>query len=143
MSAPIETLLSRLDGVQQVKASGWKSRCPAHNGEGKSLAITLGNSGHILIYCFAHECEPGDILAAVGMSVGDLFPERLPERRANQPPLKHAMPAIDVMRVMKFELTRVQLIVSDIANGTADVRVIGEAMECADRLRKALDLCSA
>jgi hypothetical protein len=143
VSAPIEQLLSRLDGVQKVRVNGWKSRCPAHNGDGKSLAVTLGDSGHILIHCFAYGCEAGDILEAVGMSVGDLFPERLPERRANQPPLKHAMPAIDLMRVMKYELTRVQLIVSDIANGTADVRVIGEAMECAGRLRKALDLCSA
>ncbi len=143
MSAPIETLLSRLDRVQQTRANGWKSRCPAHNGDGQSMSVTHGDNGYILIRCWAYQCDVADILAAVGMNVGDLFPERLPERRANQPPLKHAMPAIDVLRVMKFELTRVQLIVSDIANGTADVRVIGEAMECADRLRKALDLCSA
>jgi hypothetical protein len=142
MSAPIEQLLDRLQGVQKVRGNGWKSRCPAHNGEGKSLIVTLADSGHILIHCFAHECEVGDILAAIGMTVGDLFPEPLPERRAHQQ-VKHAVPAMDVLRVMRQELTRVQIIVSDIAEGTADVSVIDEAMECAARLRKALDLCSA
>lgn len=140
MSAPIEQLLSRLDGVQKVKANGWKSRCPSHNGDGKSLAITFNDDGRILIHCFAHECEPGDILAAVGMSVGDLFPDRLPERQ--YAPMRHAMPAIDVLRVMKHEMTRVHIILSDIANGTADVRVLDDAAISAERLQKALDLCS-
>lgn len=81
MSAPIEQLLSRLDGVKQVKANGWMSRCPSHNGEGKSLAITHSDDGRILIHCFAYQCEVSDILDAVGMSVGDLFPDKLPEHR--------------------------------------------------------------
>lgn len=139
MSAPIEQLLSRLDGVQKVKANGWKSRCPAHNGEGKSLAITYSDDGRILLYCFARECEVGDILAAVGMSVGDLFPDRLPEHR--YPPMKHAIPATDIVRALKHELTKVAIYCSDIANGTADVNVLDEAAITAGRIRKALDLC--
>lgn len=139
MNTPLETLLSRLAGVKQVRSNGWMSRCPAHNGDGRSLAITDKDNGYILIHCFAHECEVSDILAAVGMSVGYLFPERLPDRSYSPP--KHAIPGADLVRALKFELTKVQLIVSDIANGTADVRVINDAAVTAGRLRKALDLC--
>lgn len=139
MSAPIEQLLSRLDGVQQVKANGWKSRCPSHNGEGKSLVITHSDDGRILIHCFAYECEPGEILSAIGMTVSDLFPDRLPERV--YPRMKHAIPAIDIVRTLKHELTKVQIIVSDIANGTADASVLDDAAITAGRIRKALDLC--
>jgi hypothetical protein len=141
MSAPIEMLLSRLDGVKQVRANGWMSRCPAHNGDGRSLAVTHADNGHILIHCFAHECEAGDILAAVGMSVGDLFPEPLPERRRFQQ-VRHAVPAIDVLRVMKDELAVVEVLVSDFATGTLDFSALDRGMVCAQRLRKALDLCS-
>jgi hypothetical protein len=141
MSAPIDVLLSRLDGVRQVRANGWMSRCPAHNGDGRSLAITHADSGTILIHCFAHECEAGDILAAVGMSVGDLFPEPIPEHR--YAPRKHAIPAMDVLRVMKHELAMVEVLMSDFAEGRLTFDAMERGMACRDRLRKALDLCSA
>lgn len=142
MSAPIDMLLNRLDGVQKIRANGWKSRCPAHNGDGKSLVVTLADSGHILIHCFAHECEAVDILAAVGMSVGDLFPEPLPERRAHQQ-VKHAMPSLDVLRVMQHELTIVECLMSDFEEGRLTFESLDRGRLCAARLRKALDLCSA
>lgn len=141
MSASLEMLLSRLDGVRQVKSNGWMSRCPAHNGDGQSLAITDKDNGYILIHCFAHECEVSDILAAVGMSVGDLFPERLPDRSYSPP--KHAVPSADVLRVMRHELAIVQVLMSDFANGNLDFAALDRGLICAQRLQKALDLCSA
>ena len=141
MSVPIETLLSRLDRVQQTRSNSWKSRCPAHNGDGQSLVITDKDNGYILIHCFAHECEVSDILSAVGMSVGDLFPERLPDR--SYAPTKHGIPATDVLRVMKHELSVVQILMSDFHAGTLDFAAIDRALFCAQRLQKALDLCSA
>lgn len=141
MSAPLETLLSRLAGVKQVRSNGWMSRCPAHNGEGQSLAITDKDNGYILIHCFAHECEVSDILAAVGMSVGDLFPERLPYRAPGRPHA-HGLPALDVLRVMRHELAAVEVLMSDFANGTLDFAAVDRGLICSARLRKALDLCS-
>jgi hypothetical protein len=140
MSA-LETLLSRLDGVRQVKSNGWMSRCPAHSGEGRSLAITDKDNGYILIHCFAHECEVSDILGAVGMSVGDLFPERLPDR--SYTPAKHAIPSIDVLRVMRQELSVVQVLMSDFEAGRLTHESLERGLVCAQRLQKALDLCSA
>jgi hypothetical protein len=141
MNAPIEVLLSRLDGVRQVRSNQWMSRCPHHNGDGTSLSIKNEDNGYILLYCFAHECEAGDILSAVGMTVSDLFPERLSDRTYR--PAKHAVPATDVLRVMKHELTVVEILISDFYAGTLDFAAIDRALICAQRLQKALDLCSA
>lgn len=140
MSAPIDVLLSRLDGVRQVRTNQWMSRCPHHNGDGTSLSIKNEDNGYILIHCFAHECEAGDILGAIGMSVGDLFPERLPDRTWR--PTKHAVPATDVLRVMKHELAVVEILISDLMTGTLDFDAIDRGLICAQRLRKVLDLCS-
>lgn len=139
MSAPIETLLARLHGVRQSKANSWMARCPAHNGDGRSLAVTHADDGRILIHCFAHSCDVGDILDAVGMGVQDLFPDRLPEHR--YAPRKHGVSAFDVLRVLRHELTKLHLFAADLGNGTADVRLFADATDCAARLRKALDLC--
>jgi hypothetical protein len=141
MSA-IETLLSRLDRVRQVKAQSWMSRCPAHNGDGRSLAVSVKDEGTILIHCFAHGCEAGDILAAVGMTVGDLFPEPIPEHRRTQRPRTHGLPVTDVVTVLRHELAVVEVLMSDFYAGTLDFAALDRAAVCAGRLRKALDLCS-
>ena len=141
MSA-IETLLSRLHGVRQVKAQSWMSRCPAHNGDGRSLAVSVKEQGTILIHCFAHNCEAGDILAAVGMTVGDLFPDPIPEHRRTQSPRTHGLPAADVVTVLRHELAVVEVLMSDLYAGTLDFAALDRAAVCAGRIRKALDLCS-
>lgn len=142
MSEPIEVLLSRLDAVKQVKANSWMSRCPAHNGDGQSLAITDKDNGYILLHCFAYGCDVTDILAAVDMSVGDLFPERLPHQPPGRPHA-HGLPAMDVLRVMRHELAAVEVLMSDFATGRLDFAALDRGLICATRLRKALDLCSS
>jgi hypothetical protein len=140
MSAPIDTLLDRLASVQKIRANAWKSRCPAHNGDGKSLAITYADDGRILIHCFAHECDVSDILAAIGMTTSDLFPDRLPERQ--YAPMRHGLPAIDVLRVMRHELDIVAAVMTDFEDGSLTFDSLERGRVCAARLRKALDLCS-
>jgi hypothetical protein len=141
MSAPIEQLLSRLDGVKRSRKNGWMSRCPAHNGDGRSLAVTHADDGRILIHCFAHQCEAGDILAAVGMSTSDLFPE--PLNRDHQPmqPMRHGVTALDVVRVLRSEANVLAVIASDcFAQGT-DPDLCRRAALAADRITTALALC--
>lgn len=74
MSAQI--LLDRLDGVRPSGAGRWVARCPAHPDRSPSLSIRELNDGRVLIHDFAG-CPPGDVLAALGLSLGDLFPERI------------------------------------------------------------------
>lgn len=139
MSAPIDTLLSRLDGVRPSKANSWMARCPAHNGDGRSLAVTHSEDGRILIYCFAHQCDVDDILGAVGMSVSDLFPDRLPEHRYQ--PRKHGVSGIDVMRAMRSELEILHLLADEMSRGELVPAAYERAQLSAERIRKALYLC--
>lgn len=140
MSAPIDTLLSRLHGVKRSRKNSWMSRCPAHNGDGRSLAITHAEDGRILIHCFAHECEATDILAAVGMSISDLFPERLPGHR--YPPMRHGVSVLDLMRGLRGEARVLSIIASDgFAHGAFDPDMCRRAALAAERITTALDLC--
>ena len=72
MSADI--LLSRLEGVRK-SGRGWIARCPAHEDRSASLSIAEGDNGTVLLHDFAG-CKPADVLAAVGLTLGDLFPKR-------------------------------------------------------------------
>lgn len=119
MSANLDMLLARLEGVRRA-GEGYSARCPAHRDRSASLSIGGGTDGRILLHCFAG-CEIGDILGALSLTVGDLFPERLrqdtpTERRqrriaARQHQWAAALPVLD------FETRIVLLICSDILKG--------------------------
>jgi hypothetical protein len=70
-TTPLETLLSRLHGVQRV-ARGYVAQCPAHADQRASLSISLGRDDRILLHCFAG-CEPEAILETLSLTWGDLF----------------------------------------------------------------------
>jgi hypothetical protein len=75
-SAPVDLLLARLDGVQQA-GRGWRARCPSHGSDrNRSLSIAAADDGRVLLKCFA-ECPAADVLAAVGLTLADLFPVRI------------------------------------------------------------------
>lgn len=73
MSASI--LLNRLDGVKQTGKGRWIACCPAHRDKRPSLAIRELDDGRVLLHDFAG-CETSSILAVIGLSLEDLFPER-------------------------------------------------------------------
>lgn len=70
-ASPAQQLIGRLEGIITT-GKGWRARCPAHGGKSASLAITESDSGTLLLHCFAG-CQIHDVLAAVGLQVGDLF----------------------------------------------------------------------
>jgi hypothetical protein len=52
---------------------GWRSSCPAHDGQNPTaLSIDQGRDG-VLVYCHADTCTPEAITSALGLSVRDLF----------------------------------------------------------------------
>lgn len=71
---PAQQLIGRLEGVIKT-GGGWRARCPAHGGKSASLSITAGENGTLLVHCFAM-CAISDVLAAVGLTVSDLFVRR-------------------------------------------------------------------
>lgn len=70
----VDLLLDRLEGVRKA-GSGWIAKCPAHDDRKPSLSIAEGSDGTVLIKCFGG-CGAGDIVAAIGLELGDLFPRR-------------------------------------------------------------------
>src|SRR5688572_6911374 len=59
--------------------SGYVSRCPVHEPDGErhnpSLSLKPGDNGGTVIHCHAG-CAKKDIVAAVGLTMADLMPER-------------------------------------------------------------------
>ncbi len=107
----VNTLLSRLSGVRGRNGS-WSAKCPAHPDKSPSLSVKELPDGRILMHCFGG-CGTDAILGALGLAMGDLFPQRLgelPQRRGD-------FTAMDALRALTFEGTVVALVASDIAEG--------------------------
>jgi putative DNA primase/helicase len=67
----IQDFLSLLHGVK-TNGSNFVARCPAHDDNQQSLAVSEGTDGRVLINCFAG-CTAADVVAAVGLELKDLF----------------------------------------------------------------------
>ena len=70
----LTVVLDRLEGVRQ-NGSGYKARCPAHDDDHASLSVKEGDDGRVLLHCFTG-CETGDVVAAMGLTLADLFDRR-------------------------------------------------------------------
>ena len=57
---------------------GWLVSCPGpsheHGDRNPSLSVDVGKGGQVVLYCHAG-CSIDDVLAAVGLTFGDLFPD--------------------------------------------------------------------
>lgn len=71
----VYAILDRLDKVKNNGPGRWLACCPAHQDRSPSLAVRETSDGTILMKCFAG-CPTGDVLAAIGLELKDLFPER-------------------------------------------------------------------
>jgi putative DNA primase/helicase len=72
MRMEINAFLAHFKGVSP-SGSGWSALCPAHNDDKASLSVGSGERG-ILIKCHAG-CTAEGIVAAVGLTLRDLFPD--------------------------------------------------------------------
>lgn len=51
----------------------WKAYCPGHEDNLRSLSISAGNDGRVLLHCHAG-CEPEHVIAPLPIQMADLFP---------------------------------------------------------------------
>jgi len=61
------------------------ARCPAHEGTRRNFEVTLAADGKVLIHCHGRDCEPMDVLEALGLEPRDLFPDRFRREAAARP----------------------------------------------------------
>lgn len=72
---PIDMLLSRLEGMKPA-GRGYRGPCPQCGGKSAKLSVTEADNGAVLLTCFGG-CTAAEVLVAVGLTLSDLFPERL------------------------------------------------------------------
>ena len=104
-SGPMARVLERLEKVRKA-GRGYTARCPAHADRNSSLSIGEGANEAVLLHCFAG-CEPASILGAIGLQLGDLFPERLravtPRERAEAARYSRESKWAAAMETLAFE----------------------------------------
>ena len=115
----IGNLLNRLEKVKGTKGR-WTACCPAHADRSPSLAITHLDDGRILLKCFAG-CSAQEIVSAVGMDIGDLFPKenKLGYTHDTQRLKTERRPfyATDLLRIIHFEALITSIAAFDLAEG--------------------------
>ena len=77
---PADTLLARLERVKETGPGQWIACCPAHADRSPSLSIKQTDD-RLLVHCFAG-CPASDVVAAVGLTLSDLFDKPLSHHRA-------------------------------------------------------------
>jgi hypothetical protein len=119
-------LLDRLEKVRSTGPGRWSACCPSHRDGTPSLSIREADDGRLLIHCFAG-CDVGEIVAAVGLGLEQLFPtpSSTPFVRGRRERLITARQGLEI--VAQEALVTV-VIGSDVANGKPVTR------ELADRL---------
>lgn len=69
----VKTILDRVKH-RETKKDQWVAVCPAHSDNSPSLHIKEKDDGRVLIHCKAG-CGANEILSALGLEFGDLFPD--------------------------------------------------------------------
>jgi hypothetical protein len=106
----IETILSQLKKVRKgFHAGTWQACCPAHQDKSPSLALRQLDDGRVLLHCFSG-CNVGEVLAALGLKIEDLFPKRLGDLNKLPAPF----PARDVLQALARESLIVAMAASEL-----------------------------
>ncbi|MEC4749075.1 CHC2 zinc finger domain-containing protein [Methylomicrobium sp. Wu6] len=108
----IENLLNRLDAVKRTGQGRYIAKCPAHPDKSPSLAAAEKN-GNIVFHCFAG-CEPADVLAAIGLTFSDLYPERPTYAKGSR---SAAFNPYDVLKCLVREAGIVTLAAAQVSSG--------------------------
>lgn len=108
----IDVLLSRLSKVKQTGRDKWIACCPAHDDSTPSLTIRQLDDGRILIHDFGG-CGACDVVESLGLTMTDLFPERLGEFKHIASPFS----AADALRALTREAAIVALATADVVEG--------------------------
>lgn len=71
----VDVLLARLEHIQK-SGKGWRTACPSCGGRSRKLSVSESDDGRVLLHCFGG-CDAATVVGAAGLTLGDLFPERL------------------------------------------------------------------
>lgn len=131
---PAEKFLSRVDGVKQTGPGRWIFKVPTRKDKRPSGSARELDDGRLLIHDFAGDSVP-DILAAIGLELHDLFPDR---EVSDKHPERRPFPAMDALRCVAFECLVVAAAAAAMAAGEHLSTVDRDRLQvAAERLRGA------
>ena len=141
------TLLSRLDRVRKVGLGRWVAACPSHDSRSKSsLAIRELPDGRVLLRDFGG-CTVEDVLGAVGLTMAELFPERIDTSaeargdRRYRSRQHQRFDAATLIRVIHADVLTAATIISRILDGVpVDDAERGALWSAAGRIADALEV---
>lgn len=84
LGTPIDRVLGALRSHKPAGSGKWMAKCPAHEDREASLSVRVMSDGKVLLNCHAL-CKTADVCAAMGLTVGDLFPEETKRKAAPGP----------------------------------------------------------
>lgn len=103
----VTVFLSRLGKVRK-SGKRWMACCPAHADKSPSLMVSERPDGSIGLSCFAG-CSTEDVVAAVGLTMADLFLDS-PYEPGYRPPKREYLTHADALRCLADELGRAALL---------------------------------
>lgn len=111
MMSKIDNFVSRLTKAKRTGKDSWIACCPSHQDKSPSLTIREIEPDKILLHCFAG-CSVDEIAGSVGLSIGDLMPDRAPDtlRKPSSVPFN----ARDVLECIQTDATLLCVFISDV-----------------------------
>lgn len=64
-----------LNGVKQTRHNHYVALCPCHKEKTPSLSITIADDGKTICHCFGCGANGLDVVDALGLTTGELFPD--------------------------------------------------------------------
>ena len=107
-----DVLLSRLDKVRKAGPGKWTACCPSRDDKSPSLSIRELDDGTVLLHDFGGD-DVETILAAVGLTFSDLYPESVTFAK----PQRRPFIASDVLELVAFESSVAVLVCVDVLAG--------------------------
>ena len=114
MSA-IDRVLACMPDARPSGPGRWRTWCRICGGNDTALSIGVGKNGGVLMRCFKSECSIEAIVAALGLSVSDLFPDST----AGTAPMRRRglLSATQAQNLLHDEAQLIALAGSNIAHG--------------------------
>lgn len=115
MSDPFDLVCERVPKLRTHGPDRARGCCPAHDGGNPSaLSIGRGENGSVLLKCW-QGCDVDQIVAALGLELTDLFPQRESHGRSLQ--RRRLISAAQALDLIHDEAQLIALCAANIAHG--------------------------
>jgi len=93
---------------------GFRMPCPFHQGHNRNLFIANGDN-RLIIICHSQHCDPKDIMESVGLTIADVFYEKLNPKQASE--YKAKVTTRKLLEELEHELIILSLWITEFSEG--------------------------